>query len=226
MRLESLITLLTAILISGVSFGQQPVYIDLSSIHEPLAEELTKNSMIEAYSCVGSKGVTAQQATISLEWMETTDFYPNERVPAEFRVENTGSTPLKLPIHPTLRDLLPQNGSKPFVYYHLTLGLVAGVPAEGAALVIGGLELYGSLKKGDTLVSVPPGESIRVKGNVRIRRWYKRDQAIAVAPGLTLSQHGFPDRQSVRVTSSDQKCRLEISESGPQLHAFMHSRPR
>lgn len=226
MRLTFLMTLIIGILMSGASFAQQSVAIDLSSISEPLAEELTTNSMIEAYSCVGSKRTTAQQATISLEWMETTDFFPNERVPAEFRVENTGNTLLRLPIHPTLTDLLPENRSTPFAYYHLTLGLVAGVPAEGTALVIGGLDLYGSLKKPDTFVSVAPGESIRVKGDVRVRRWYKRDHAITVAPGLSLSLHGFPGRQSVRVTSSDQKCSLEISESEPQLNAFMHSQPR
>jgi len=181
--------------------------------------------MIESSSCVGSRESIPQKAGISLEWMETTDLYPRQRVGAEFRVENIGTTPLRLPIHPTLTDLQPKDLATPFVYYRIRLPLVAGIPAEGSALDAGGLELYGSVKRPDTLLTLMPGESIRIKGEVGVRRWYKLDQIITVSTDLELSKFKFPVRQNKKFISSNPQCHLEWSEAGTPLNAHIHGEP-
>jgi hypothetical protein len=193
MRLRLVIFLL-GILSPGV-IAQEVRYIDLSSVKESLGHELPAGSMIEAYSCVGPRESIPQKAGTSLEWMETSDLYPRQRVGAEFRVENIGTTPLKLPIHPTLTDLQPKDLATPFVYYRMRLPLVAGIPAEGSALDAGGLELYGSVKRPDTFLTLKPGESIRVKGDVGVRRWYSC-RSLSLQPERTRSSF-HPNRSAI-----------------------------
>jgi hypothetical protein len=224
MRL-SLVIFVLGTLTSGLGIAQEVRYIDLSSVSESAGHELPSGSMIEADSCVGPRASTPQKAETSLEWMETTDLYPRQRVGAEFRVENIGTAPLTLPIHPTLSDLQPEDLATPFVYYRMTLPLVAGIPAEGSALVVGGLELYGSVKRPDTFLTLKPGESIRVKGDVGVRRGYKLDQAITVSTDLDLSKFTLPVRKKKNFIPSNPRCHLEWSEPGTPRNAYMHAEP-
>ena len=224
MRLSLIIFVLGMLpLRDGVA--QEVRYLDLTSVSESVGHEPPPGSMIEAYSCVGLKESIPQKARTTLEWMETTDLYPRQRVGAEFRVENIGTTPLRLPIHPTLADLQPKDLATPFVYYRMRLPLVAGIPSEGSVLVAGELDLYGSAKRPDTLLILKPGESIRVKGNVGVRRWYKRDQAITVSTDLDLSKFEDPDRKKKKFIPSGPECHLEFSEPPTPLNAYMHAEP-
>jgi hypothetical protein len=224
MRL-SLVILVLGILTSGLGLSQEVRYIVLSSVSESVGHELPSGSMIESSSCVGQRESIPQKAEISLESMATTDLYPRQRVGAEFRVENIGTTPLRLPIHPTLTDLQPKDLAAQFVYYRMRLPLIAGIPAEGSQLDAGGLELYGSAKRPDTFLTLKPGESIRVKGDVGVRRWYKFDQIITVSTDLELSKFKFPDRKNKKFIPSNPQCHLERSEPGTPLNAYMHAEP-
>lgn len=215
---------LLAILVLG-SLGQEVRNIDLSTISELPSAELAQGSMVEAYSCVGLREAIPQKARTTLEWMETTDLYPRQRVGAEFRVENIGSTPLRLPIRPTLADLQPKDPATPFVYYRMRLPLVAGIPSEGSSLLAGGLELYGSAKRPDTLLILKPGESIRVKGHVGVRRWYKLDQAITLSTDLELSEFEFRPQKTKSSSHPTPQCHLEASEPATPLNAYMHAEP-
>lgn len=224
MRLYLVIFVL-GILTSGVGLSQEVRHIDLSSISESMGHEVSSGSMIESSSCVGPRESIPQKAGISLEWMETTDLYPRQRVGAEFRVENIGTTPLRLPIHPTLADLQPKDLAAPFVYYRMTLELVAEFRPEGTALEAGALELYGSVKRPDTFLTLMPGESLRVKGDVGVRRWYKLDQAITVSAALEVSKFRFPDRKNKKFIPSNPQCHLESWKPGTPLNAYMHAEP-
>jgi len=213
------------ILTPGVSGAQEVRYIDLSSVSESVSHEPPSGSMIEADSCIGLRESIPQKAGTTLEWIETTDLYPRQRVGAEFRVENTGTTPLKLPIHPTLADLQPKDLAAPFVYYRMRLPLVAAIPSEGSMLDAGGLELYGSAKRPDTFLILMPGESVRVKGDVGVRRWYKLDQAVTVSTALELSKFESPAKKKTKFIPSNPQCHLEWSEPGTPLNAYMHAEP-
>jgi hypothetical protein len=224
MRLRLVISVLGILVSSGLA--QEARYIELPSISEPRSGELAYGSMIEAYSCVGAKEQNTQQARISLEWMETTDLYPGQRVGVEFRVDNIGTTPLRLPIHPNFTDLQPKDPAEIFTYYRMRLPLEALVPAEGSALVAGGLDLYGSFQQPDTFITLKPGEWIRVKGDVAVQRWYKVDQAITVSTDLGLSKYIFPAGKSRETIPSNQQCKLERSTGGTPLNAYMHAEPQ
>jgi hypothetical protein len=213
---------LLAIFVLG-SLGQEVGTIDLSNIGVLPSDELAQGSMVEAYSCVGLSEAIPQEARTTLEWMETTDLYPRQRVRAEFRVENIGSTPLRLPIHATLADLQPKDPARPFVYYRMRLPLVAGIPSEGWSLNAGGLELYGSAKRPDTLLILKPGESIRVKGDVGVRRWYKLDQAITVSTDLELSKFEFRPQRTKTSSHPTPECHLGAWEPERPLNAYMHA---
>jgi hypothetical protein len=213
------------ILSPGVGIAQEVQYVDLSSPNESLGHDLPSGSMIEAYSCVGPKESTPQKAGISLEWIETTDLYPRQRISAEFRVENIGTTPLNLPVHPTLTDLQPKDPATSFVYYRMRLPLEALITAEGWAVDAGGLELYGSLKRPDTFLTLQPGESIRVKGNVGVRRWYKLDQIMTLSTDLELSKFKLPVKKTKKFIPSKPQCYLEWSDRVTPLNAYMHADP-
>ena len=129
MRLLPMIVVLGILLSS--SAAQEVRYIELSNAGAAPNDEPAYGSMIEAYSCVGSKEPSPQQAKISLVWMETTDLYPSQRVGVEFRIENIRITPLKLPIQTTLTDLKPRDPEVRFTYYRMKLPLEAIVEAEG-----------------------------------------------------------------------------------------------
>jgi hypothetical protein len=224
MRL-SLVIFVLGILNSAAGVAQEVRYIDVSSVSEALGYEPTPGSMIEAYSCVGPKESIPQKAETSLEWIETSDLYPRQRVGAEFRVKNIGTTPLTLPIHPTLTDLQPNDLATPFVYYRMTLPLIAGIPAEAMTLEAGGLELYGSVKRPDTFLTLKRGESIRVKGDVFVRRWYRVDQIITVSTEVELSKFKFPVRKTKKFIPSNPQCSVERFEPRTPLNAYMHPEP-
>jgi len=220
-----LVIFVLGILTSGVGLSQEVRYIDLSGVSESVGHEPPPGSMIESYSCISPRESIPQKAGISLEWMETTDLYPRQRVGAEFRVENTGTTPLTLPIHPTLTDLQPKDLAAPFVYYRMSLPLIAGIPDEGSFLVVGALELYGTVNRPDTFLKLKPGESIRVKGEVGVRRWWKLDQIITVSTVVELSKFKFPVKKTKKFVPSNPQCHLERSEPGTPLNAYMHGEP-
>jgi|SRR5579864_406370 len=224
MRLILLIPVF-GILLSGAGVAQEARLIDLSGLAESVGHETPDGSMIEAYSCIGPRTPIPQNERTSVEWMQTTDLYPHQRVEVEFRVENIGTTLLRLPIHPSLTDLRPKDLAATFEFYRMTLPLVALVAAKGSALEAGGLELYGSVTRPDTLLTLKPGESIRVRGDVEVLRWYKRDQPITVSTDLKLSKHAAPPSKIEKINPSNQRCNLERSEGTP-LNAFMHAEPQ
>ena len=208
------------------SLGQEVRKIDLSTISEPPTNEQAQGSMVEAYSCVGPMEPSAQQERISLEWIETTDLYPHQRMGVEFRVENIGTTLLKLPINPTLTDLQPKDTAAVFTYYRMSLALEADVLAEGMALRAGGLDLYGSSQEPNSFITLKPGEWIRVRGDVNVQRWYKVDQTITLSTDLELSKYVFPARKNKEmILSNPHQCKLERSASGTPLNAYMHAEP-
>jgi hypothetical protein len=139
MRLD-LVILASGLLFSAVGMTQEVRYVDLSGISQP-ASARPYGSRVENLSCGGSKELFPHRAKASLEWIEATDIYPRERIGMEVRVENVGTAPIKVPIHPNLADLKPTNPSARFEYYSLRLPLEAGVPAGG--LMVAWLEVYG-----------------------------------------------------------------------------------
>jgi hypothetical protein len=96
------------------------------------------------------------------------DLDSEEPFEAEFKLVNTGRAPIQVPVSPHLSDLQPSNESLAFNY--LSLALVVSV--EGArstsAPPVGFVQLYGTLEDASTVISLMPGEWIRVRANVKL----------------------------------------------------------
>jgi hypothetical protein len=124
------------------------------------------------------------------EWIQTDEIYPHERFGMEVRIENVGPSSITVPIHPNLTDLQPKDAATRFEYYSLRLPLETKVPGSG--LLVGWFELYGSSSKPDTLLSLKPGGSIRVKGGIVVQRSNERDQTATLLTDFWLSKNVFP----------------------------------
>jgi len=188
MRLN-LIALLIGLLPSLNGMAQEVRYIDLSGVDQP-TDRKPYGSTIENFTCGGGAELFAHRARVSLEWIQTTDIYPHERLGMEVRIENIGTSSLNMPIYPNLTDLQPKDSSTPFEYYSLRLPMEARVPGSG--LLVGWLELYGSPSRPATFLILKPGEWIRVRGDIMVQRSYERDQTVTATTDFWLSKYVFP----------------------------------
>jgi len=211
-----LIVVVAAIL-PTVAIAQEIRLIDLSRVDQP-SPLRPFGSTIENLSCGGSKELFPHRAKASLVWIESTDLHPEQRIALEIRIENVGPAPINLPINPRLADLQPEDPHTRFEYYSLRLGLEAGVPAGG--LLIGSFELYGSPANPNTFLMLQPGQSIRVKGEVLMPRWYAMNQNVTLSAEFWLSKLVFPAEKSNTTFAPDQRCILQVA--GSSIAAHMH----
>ncbi len=89
----------------------------------------------------------------------------------EFRILNTGLVPIDLPVSPQLTDLQPANEWQAFKYLSLALEARLSATSPVQALGLGYIELYGSAEHEDTIVTLKPGQWIRVKGKLKLHTW-------------------------------------------------------
>jgi hypothetical protein len=94
---------------------------------------------------------------------------PAEPFEAEFKVLNTGTAPIEIPVSPHLSDLQPQDESVAFGYLSLALVVHAeGEPQGPDVSSIGFIELYGSPDHEGSVLVLRPGERIRVRATVKL----------------------------------------------------------
>jgi hypothetical protein len=105
----------------------------------------------------------------------------------EFKVLNTGQVALQLPVSPHLSDLQPSDASVTFTYMSLALGVS---PAEDRSSS-GYVELYGKPDAPDTLITLNPGEWIRVEARVDFHLNVPPAGTIDLVPGYYLQQVTF-----------------------------------
>ncbi len=94
-----------------------------------------------------------------------TDIDPLEPVEVEFRVRNTGTAAIEIPIFPHLSDLQPSGDSLAFTYMSLSL-----VVTGDATSTLGYVSLYGTEARKGSILLLRPGEWIRVKANVKLQK--------------------------------------------------------
>jgi hypothetical protein len=90
---------------------------------------------------------------------------PKKPFKVEFKVLNTGEVPLLLPIGPHLSDLQPEDASATFTYMSIALAVA---PVEDRSST-GYVELYGKADAPATLITLNPGEWLRVEANIEFR---------------------------------------------------------
>jgi hypothetical protein len=101
-----------------------------------------------------------------------TEINPVEPFQVEFKVLNTGTAPMELPVAPHLSDLQPSDESVAFNYFSLAL-VVRGEAEPQGPLVssVGFVELFGAPDHAESMMILQPGEWIRVRANVKLLTW-------------------------------------------------------
>jgi len=94
-----------------------------------------------------------------------------DKFEAEFRLLNTGLAPINVPVWPHLSDLQPSLESQPFSYLSLALEVRLSGTGPAQAFGVGWVELYGSAEREETIITLKPGEWVRVTAKVKLHTW-------------------------------------------------------
>jgi hypothetical protein len=104
----------------------------------------------------------------SLVSLDSTHYQVGDEPKFEVTVENVGSEPISIPFSPHLADLQPKNAARKFAYYQLQVTLWIASDADSneqwSTNTGGDLTLYGGSDHAVTMLTLSPGEWVRVFG--------------------------------------------------------------
>jgi hypothetical protein len=166
-------TLAAIVVLSVASFcaAQEVLYVDLVRVtprvmlREPPASptRCTPDGQCTGGfnhgTIIGDVGVGVDEpraVRISLTSLDSVEYSKGSTAEIEFKVENVGRVSLQLPVSPHVADLQPKDETRPFEYEELSLVLQNNATKP--------LSLYGNQQHPHTLVTIKPGEWIRVRG--------------------------------------------------------------
>ncbi len=106
---------------------------------------------------------------IYLTRVTPTEINAVEPFQVEFKILNTGTAPIDLPVSPHLSDLQPADETMAFNYFSLSL-VVRGEPEPQGPPIdsVGFVEVFGSPDHPESMKLLQPGEWIRVSANVKL----------------------------------------------------------
>lgn len=104
----------------------------------------------------------------SLVSLDRTHYQLGDEPRFEVTVENIGSTPVRVPFSPHLADLQPKNPAEEFAYYELQIALWIAADEQWSTNTGGNVVLYGADDHSNTMLTLNPGESVRIIGKGHI----------------------------------------------------------
>jgi hypothetical protein len=104
----------------------------------------------------------------SLVSLDRTHYQFGDEPRFEVTVENIGSTPVRVPFSPHLADLQPKNLAKEFAYYELQIALWIAADGQWTTNTGGNVVLYGANDHSNTMLTLDPGEWVRIIGKGHI----------------------------------------------------------
>jgi len=180
------LALLFLLVCSGILHAQEIKFIDLGNVQQrtelrsPPAE---RQDCASNRQCVGGGSGGGSVAdggpdsrdpralAVALDSVVPTDL-TLDPFDAEFRIMNTGLVALDLPVSPHLSDLQPPDNWQTFQYLSLALVIqLSGTEPGQAVLGLGYVQLYGSTELEDSILTLKPGEWIRVKAKLKLHTW-------------------------------------------------------
>jgi hypothetical protein len=166
---------------STLTGAQEVKFVDLSSIQQrtQLRVPPTQQPNCVPEPCVVERGSLSDGAPlrqdprglgIALDRVTPSDI-SLDAFQVDFRVLNTGLVPIEVPVSPHLSDLQPPGEPREFQY--LNLALLVRLTSTGPmhALGVGWVEMYGSADRRETIVSLKPGQWVRVDAKVKLHTW-------------------------------------------------------
>jgi hypothetical protein len=163
--------------------AQEIKYIDLSFVQQR-TELRHPPAPPECIHCLGGGSGGGSVVDGAPDWRDPhalgvyllrvtpTEINPAQPFQVEFKILNTGTAPIELPVSPHLSDLQPKDESVAFSYF--SLALVArgeGETQRPDVACMGFVELYGSPDHPESMMVLRPGEWIRVSADVLLRTW-------------------------------------------------------
>lgn len=186
--------------------AQQVRFIDLTAA--PQRVELRYPPPLPAHDGYGGGGGSASIAdcgigardprslTVYLQNVIADNSDPKRPFEVEFKVKNTGKVPLQLPVSPNLSDLQPSDASAEFTYVSLALSITVTENQNSEGYV----ELYGKTDVPNTVVTLNPGEWLRVEAKPNFHETLPPSGNIDLRPGHWLRMvtvHLRPDWNSI-----------------------------
>lgn len=171
------VSLVLAVSLAQPAFAQQVGFVDLShvtpqlNLRRPPAKDGQPSGPrggMHAYrSCHSETKDGALQTTLLS--LDRTDYVVGDRPVFEVQIENVGSTSIRVPSSANLSDLQSADAAEKFAYSTLELTLWIG-GANWSGNTGGGTTLYGNDSRPGTMLTLRPGEWVRIiaKGNVRL----------------------------------------------------------
>jgi hypothetical protein len=160
---------------SSVCAAQEVSFLDLTKtaarvdLRRPKAASLTPAVHSGAQDLYHCPDPTNNVGTlrISLVSLDRTLYQAGDEPKFEVTVENAGATPVRIPISPHLADLQHKDAAQEFAYYELQI--VLWIDADNwSTNTAGGATLYGANDNANTMLTLNPGEWIRVIARGRL----------------------------------------------------------
>lgn len=106
----------------------------------------------------------------SLVSLDREDYQVGDKPMFEVMIQNTSYSPIRIPFSPHLADLQPKNPAKEFTYNELQIVLWIAAGDRWSTNMGGSAILYGAENHPNTMLTLNPGEWVRVvaKGNFRL----------------------------------------------------------
>jgi hypothetical protein len=118
-------------------------------------------------SCGGVAANETRALKTSLTWLDQLSYRNGDRAEFEAAIENVGTVALDIPWSPHLADLQPRDESANFEVESLSVGLFLRW-GEHYSVSLGSLHVYGTPSHPETILTLGPGESVRLRGTVKI----------------------------------------------------------
>ncbi len=189
--------ILGTVLLSGFAGAQEVAYLDLIGVtprvelrHPPAPPPKCDSNQVCTGSGGGSVGIgcggvaaTEKRALrTSLTWLDRLEYNDGDTAEIEARIENVGEVPMQIPWTPHLADLQPAEETSKFQAFNLLLGLFLRW-GDGNSTSLGWIHLYGVPDQKETILTLLPGEWVRVRGPIRIELNH-RDGFALPKPGV------------------------------------------
>ncbi len=158
---------------SVISVAQEVGFVDLTQVQ---ARMQLRQPAPQKGEAVGSRGgitefhecdhSTKDGGTVrtALVWLDRDEYVVGDQNKFEVRIENIGSVPIKIPFSPHLADSQPEDPSQKFQFSELTVELWIVGGERWSSNTGGAIYLYGSARRPGTILTMPPGEWVRIIG--------------------------------------------------------------
>jgi hypothetical protein len=185
-RIGWLAASLAVMLGSGVCLAQEVGFVDLTQIVARTVLRRPAPRSSEATDRRGGGGIVdrghdycdvpnapkdAGTLRTTLVWLDRDEYAVGDHQKFEVRIENVGSVPVEMPFSPHLADLQPVDASQKFGYSVVRVELwIGGARWDESDSTWAEVALYGASQHPGTLLTMHPGEWVRIIGTGKITR--------------------------------------------------------